>query len=106
MSADALFDGFDERQPDAQPMTAGERRRKRQAEKIAAGFHPLSTPKRVIRLAESGTCGECIHRRQINTGTSKSYPKCIFDRPKRMTNGEATDVKAAWPACVDFEDHG
>jgi hypothetical protein len=33
-------------------------------------------------------------------GGAKAYPKC--DMPGRDSRSEATDVKASWPACVDY----
>lgn len=66
-------------------------------------------------------CGSCVFRRLVG-GHAKDYPKCLFGEtstpipegeqvrhgPKlrittpRATRGAATDVKAWWPACVDW----
>ena len=109
---DPLFDGFDEPVvPDT--ATPGQRRRARQDAFIAAGLHPLTGPTgQTIRLlpppddVPAGTvmppsrCGDCVHR-IMRGGAAKSYPKC--DLPGRSSRGEATDVRAWWPACVDYE---
>lgn len=105
--------------------TPGERRRQRQAAAVARGLHPLSVALRyAIRLhpdagpledpaAAGRRCGTCRWR-QTHTHHDRTYPKCLYpedepaDRwellgPPRYTRGPGTDVKAAWPACVDHE---
>lgn len=106
------------------PATLG----KRQASRIAAGMHPLSgvgaTP-RLIRLAPSGTgtCGTCVHRQQVDLTVGadgyhrKAYTKCVIGAEiregsglcvygPRVSNSEATDCRASWPACADYQPKG
>lgn len=104
--SEALFDGFDVPADPAPKSTSGERRRQRHDALIAAGLHPLSahaTGGALRLLGGESTCGECAHRRQVNTGTARNFPKCVADGRRRVTRGEATDCRASWPACVDFE---
>jgi hypothetical protein len=111
--------------------TAGQRRRARHGELVAAGQHPLVASLRYpIRLhsdaarsldpADGGPrCGGCVHRR-VETHHDTSYPKCYVDpiprehvdeRGKtwrwndypRITNGVGTDVRMYWPACTSWE---
>lgn len=101
MTTDALFDGFDDAVA-PEKLTAGERRRRRQQAAIDRGQHPLSLLFGYMPLAanESATCGKCVHR--VNRhGGAKSYPKC--DIPGRDSRSEASDVRAWWPACKEFE---
>jgi hypothetical protein len=111
----------------------GERRRATHLAVIATGFHPLGVALKASiplhpdaprdgRREPDGTprCGTCVHRRQRNTGTASSYPKCLVHPQERTatntsgppyrwrsypraTNGEGTDVAAWWPACADYE---
>lgn len=66
-------------------------------------------------------CGSCLHRRPVG-GHAKDYPKCLHGytatpipeserkpngptlriRMPRVTHGAASDVRAWWPACVDW----
>lgn len=102
-------------------LTAGERLRRRQAARIAAGLHPLAINGSVIRLhpnaprdahkGDGGTyprCGSCQHRQMVG-GHAKSFPKCLLgykaplvNSAPRYSQGEATDVRAWWPACTDY----
>lgn len=74
-------------------------------------------------------CGSCVHRQMVG-GHAKSFPKCVIGyerRPltdaeiarnagtiyqhathyvyegRRNTSSDATDVKAWWPACSDYQ---
>jgi hypothetical protein len=67
-------------------------------------------------------CGSCVHRRQV-AGGARDFPKCLYGmtitpipeaervkygptrvvRTPRVTHGPATDVRAWWPACVNYE---
>ena len=94
-----LFIGYpDPPTPDPVPKSKpnrGERMRARQQARIDKGFHPLNG----LRLADNGhTCGECGHRYHVRY--AKSYPKCDLGP---NTHGEATDVRASWPACINWE---
>lgn len=104
MTTDALFEGHDERLPEPPKMTRGEALRARQQARIDAGQHPLAylVAGGLPLLPEPGrmTCGMCAHRVMRRLGGS--YPKC--DVGSRATGGESSDVRAWWPACVDFED--
>lgn len=105
--------------PDAPDLTPGERRRRRQAAAIAGGYHPLSLvsahglrlhpdAERASSTAGPMRCGTCRFRFTINTGTARSFPKCLWPDPDarewpRRTSGESTDVRASWPACTTYE---
>jgi hypothetical protein len=113
--------------------TAGQRMRDRQAARIASGFHPLPytlrlhpEAPRVLTNDRGGAepyrCGSCVFRRLIG-GHARSFSKCMSGYqeipipaeqqreygPKlriitpRATHGIATDVRAWWPACIDYE---
>lgn len=127
--------------PDDAEITAGERMRRRQAARIARGYHPL--PFGHLRLhpdaprvlskeaaAEAGdypSCGTCRFR-EVTGGHARDFPKCLFGREERpvtdeerarypyllgdakvrittprMSHSEATDVRAWWPACIDWQ---
>jgi hypothetical protein len=87
----------------------------RQAARIEAGLHPLSTPRAPIALhpdADRPTgpdggerlpyrCGSCALR-QLVTGHARPYPKCVANHGARISNGTASDVPAWWPACTDW----
>jgi hypothetical protein len=122
--SDALFsdDGMRIALDARQDMTAGERLRIRQAARIGAGMHPLALHGSVIRLhpdapadahkGDGGTyprCGTCRHREVVSGEHAGRFPKCLFgfdgrrwSTASRASNGEATDVRAWWPACVDY----
>jgi len=87
----------------------------RQAARIDAGLHPLSTDRAPIRLHPAAfrpigpdggerlpyRCGTCALR-QLLAGHARSYPKCVANGGARITNGPASDVRAWWPACTDW----
>ena len=102
--------------PDVPPVfevpkgSAGQRLTERQANDVRQGRHPLTGGK-FHEQADMGAkvgdsknlpfrCGSCIHRLLLrhHDGT---YPKC---ERSEMTHGTATDVRAWWPACPQWED--
>ena len=92
-----LFDGY----PDPPPTpdrTPVQRRRDRQLAAIKTGVHPLNG----LPLLDSPagqTCGTCAHRRHYRMA-AKPYPKCELGP---LAHGPATDVRASWPACTQWE---
>lgn len=94
--------------------TVEARRRARQYNALIGGSHPLSLAVgRHISLhadaappddrkAEGLRCGTCRWRALLGHH-NRTYAKCVID-PKRLTHGAATDVRAWWPACVDYEE--
>lgn len=114
-------------------LTAGEKLRRRQAARIDSGLHPLSMNGAIIRLLDGPrpldkgqashagpykSCGDCVFRQQASGG-NRAFPKCAFGAHTvartwggqshvtteypRASHSEASDVRAWWPACVDFE---
>ena len=96
--------------------------RRRQAEAIAAGWHPLGVALDIpIRLhpdvpradptrpgetslglpldSRHPRCGGCVHRK-LEDWRGK-YTKCNL--PGRATHGLGTDVRGWWPACTAWE---
>lgn len=107
-----LFEGFDE---PIVPVatTTGERRRARQAAAVLAGYHPLHVTIAGVLLHPDAptdvapgtrgvplTCGTCVLR-VFKHGGAKAYPKCGISG--RDSHSDATDVKASWPACTDYQ---
>lgn len=108
-----LFEGFvPPNAPEAEKLSADQRRTQRQARDIANGVHPLTRwrlhPEADrTRTRESGardpfTCGTC-RLRAIYTWRSKSYAKCEVDGGVMATHSAASDVRAWWPACLKYE---
>ncbi|WP_062434901.1 hypothetical protein [Herbidospora daliensis] len=110
---DALFHVDTPPPPPAAPKESdGVSRTRRQREALAAGHHPLSLVlTRPLRLhdgaapaddahADGHRCGGCAHRTHA-AHNGHRYPKC--DIPGRFSNGAATDCRAWWPACVDYQ---
>jgi hypothetical protein len=93
-------------------LSAGGRRRVRQAQAVAAGVHPLALAMTGVRMHPDASrdataadrpdldlrCGTCWHRRDTGWG----YPKCWRDGTARISHGDATTVRAWWPACTDY----
>jgi len=87
---------------------------KRQAFLIRLGWHPLARAlKRNLRLHRDAVadpavrrggprCGSCAFR-QLRGGAQRDYPKCWLD-PLAVTRGQATDVRAWWPACTEYKE--
>jgi hypothetical protein len=123
VTADALFsdDGLRVEVADDEA-TAGERMRRRQALRIAHGCHPLSIYGVCIPLhadaprdAHRGDdrpyprCGGCRFRRLVG-GHERDYPKCLagydgheWSTAVRASASTASDVRAWWPACADYQ---
>jgi hypothetical protein len=117
---DVLFDDPGLR-VEPEELTAGQRLRARQAERIRFGCHPLSIgvciplhgdAPRTAHANDGGTyprCGTCRFRLLVGGG-ARDFPKCTYGadltdsgRPgPRESHGPATDVRAWWPACVDY----
>lgn len=104
--------------PGEPELTAGERLRRRQAGRIANGYHPLSSggplrllpgaPRPLSRedaagLGDYPSCGGCRFRVSMG-GHARPFPKCVWgDGSPRATHSEASDVRAWWPACETWE---
>jgi hypothetical protein len=96
------------------------RRTRRQAEAIKHGQHPLAATLQIplrlhtaapanpfMRDTPGARCGSCQHR-AARGGTQKTYQKCWLrgtdsDMYPRVTGGPGTDVRAWWPACLDYQ---
>lgn len=116
-----LFEEGDLRVAPDEEVSAGRRRTQRQLEAITQGWHPLSSALGLClplhpdapREGPDGSapgprCGSCRFRRVLGHH-DRAYGKCTFvpaDRPNltRVTHGEATDVRAWWPGCTDYEE--
>ncbi len=100
---------------DVSPLSAQRRRTARQLRTLQEGFHPLGLNTFMLPLhadaapandrhAPGLRCGTCLFRRVNHRG----YPKCGFGANNRgmprATHGAATDVRAWWPACRDYEE--
>ena len=95
--------------PEPEQLTAGEKMRRRQAARIVNGYHPLGEPLRLHpdasrdpedRTGPGPRCGGCRWRELVYGG----IPKCLWgEQQVRDTRSETSDVRAWWPACVDFE---
>lgn len=126
-AAPGLFPEPEHDTPVEEHSTSGERRRARQLAAIRAGQHPLSVALRApLPLHPDARrdgdrddptvprCGGCAHRHIRNTGTARSFPKCLGDGQEReasgwtwteyprATSGPGTDVATWWPACVSY----
>lgn len=123
---DTLFDPapFLVAPPEPAPkLKPGARRTQRQAQAINSGLHPLTAALRYpIRLHPDAPrdrdtpgprCGTCWYRELTYTNGNRQWPKCMYGvendtdqhragPPPRVTSGPGTDVRAWWPACVDY----
>lgn len=119
--------------PDAEPgekLSADRKRTRRQAQAVARGVHPLALPGLRVRMhpdadpdrtatsdnaaARPLRCGTCRWRELVG-GHSRSFPKCLYGAgtwpngkvkvasAPRYSAGGATDVRAWWPACTDWQ---
>jgi hypothetical protein len=123
MTADALFSDEGLRvEVTHDEATAGERMRRRQALRIAHGCHPLSIYGVCIPLHADAPrdayrgdprpyprCGDCQLRQMVG-GHAKAFPKCLYgyqaplvSTAPRYSQSEASDVRAWWPACIDYQ---
>lgn len=105
---DGLFDLPDGHTEPESPTSAGERRKRLIAARIARGEHPLGNL-RILPGLHGRTCGDCEHRRGVGHH-DKTYPKCCFpmtvgDKTSypRVSHSDATDCRAWWPACTDYQ---
>lgn len=110
--------------PEIGPEVSAQRRlTMRQKAAVAAGHHPLLVTFRRWGFTEQHTklhpqapadadpswrgaarpftCGSCFYRRQVNW-SAKSFAKCFFGDGVRISHSTATDVRAWWPACLDY----
>jgi hypothetical protein len=98
--------------PAAEPTTAGQRMRDRQAARITRGLHPLSYGGAVIPLHPDASrdlddrtsgprCGSCAHRAPVG-GHARAYPKCMLGYaehpipPEQQKPGGPTR-RVSWP---------
>ncbi|WP_280470655.1 hypothetical protein [Nocardia farcinica] len=93
--------------PEPQPMNRGQRRKLLVAKRIAAGTHPLGYvsihPEATRDRTGPGLrCGTCRYR-QPEKHHNRTYPKCHFDNGSRVSGCDASDIRAWWPACRDYE---
>jgi hypothetical protein len=103
----------------ADPVSAGRKLLARQGKQLTDGWHPLSGGRlhpdaapADDRAAPGLRCGSCRYRELIYGGQN-AYPKCTVGAKRtadghplsgpRITHGAATDVRAWWPACRDYE---
>lgn len=80
---------------------------------LAAGRHPIAgrplhsdAAPHDDRGAAGLRCRDCVFRRPGPGRHSRDYPKCwytVTGVPLHVTNGPATDCRAWYPACTDFE---
>lgn len=123
----ALFEVTAPARPE--PLSAGAKLTRRQAQAVADGVHPLALIRPGIRVhpdaqAAAATklnadarplrCGTCEFRVTGHRG----YPKCVWrpgvataaesqairkQAPPRFSNGAGTDCRSWWPACSDWK---
>lgn len=109
--SDDVLPGMSEPSPafEKPARSADQRRTQRQAADIKAGRHPLTggplheqadtTARKSDPAGLSYRCGTCIHRVSLNHH-SGYWPKCDLST---ITHGQASDVRAWWPACPKWE---
>ncbi len=124
--SDGLFPADPLRVDPPEPLSAHRRRTLRQRQVIDAGYHPLlaaaghtharlhpnAAPEVCSPDAPKGqpyTCGSCRFR-EVLLWQNRTYPKCIrwvlgtnLLTAPTITHGPATDVRAWWPACREYE---
>jgi hypothetical protein len=114
-------------QPKPEPageLSADRRRTRRQITRIRGGVHPLAgvagyrlaLHPDADHLADVGkpangpTCGGCAFR-LLARWHNRTYAKCAFGKPDgaalnyapRASHSAASDCRAWWPACRDFQ---
>lgn len=114
----ALFPGFEPaHQEPVEELSAGGRRRVRQAQAVAAGVHPLALVLgAVVVMHADGNrdataqqpgpgphCGGCAHRGSYSGAHAGTFPKCSRFAPGSLSNSGATDCRAWWPACTQHQ---
>lgn len=109
---DALFDVEQTSPVESPALSADRKRTQRQKRDVDDGYHPLLTvlygryPE--TRIHERGadgepyTCGSCAFR-ELLSYRNRKFAKCVMSDGARITHGAATDVRAWWPACRDWE---
>lgn len=129
MNDETLFPGFEAPEPEpVEELSAGQRLTRRQQQDVSNGKHPLTGgplhPEATTRrhgpisghedtchgeVPCSGsrdpfTCGSCVFR------DPQGYAKCVLPNPStgkpwptRVSHSARSDVRAWWPACVDYE---
>lgn len=129
MSDDTLFHVEPVPLPEPAEKLSTERRRAlRQLTALRAGTHPLGMLPKILpghlslhpdappaddRDATGPRCGNCRFRRTLGYH-NRTYGKCVHPGsrgadeievagPPRVTHGAATDVRAWWPGCRDWE---
>lgn len=114
--SDALFDLPNVRHVSAEVSSLSPQQKltRRQHDLLGAGLHPLSvvlsTPLRLHQDAAPAQpkdapglrCGTCKFR-ELLQHHDRSYAKCLFGEGVRSSHGPATDVRAYWSACVDYQ---
>ncbi len=110
MTADVL-PGMPEPSPafEKPARSAGQRLTERQAQDVRKGHHPLTggplhdladtTARKGDPAGLAYRCGTCVHRVSLNHH-GEYWPKCDLST---ITHGQATDVRAWWPACPRWE---
>ena len=98
MTEPTLFDGYEPVPDQLAGLSADRKRTLRQHQMVEQGIHPLT---RQRTMPEWGTCGECRFRKVLSHHGG-DFPKCTRD-PARLTHSAATDCRAWWPACHQFE---
>lgn len=124
-----LFGGYEP--PEVEPeesLSSGRRLTRRQQQDVSNGKHPLTggplhpdaTTRRHAPIAghddchpeapcsgasDPFTCGSCVFRE-----AGHRYPKCVLPNPAsgkpwatRVSHSARSDVRAWWPACVDYQ---
>lgn len=104
--SDALFAGYEP--PATEHLSADRRRTQRQHADVERGVHPLMrtplhpdapTDVKPTDGRRPVTCGTCTHR-SLEVPHFQGWPKCGVGPVSRSA---ATDVRAWWPACPQFE---
>lgn len=101
--------------PPAEKLTAGQRRERLVQARIARGEHPLGRI-RIHAEAAPGRegdglrCSGCRFRVTVRGPSGRGWPKCRLplviggrETFPRDTSSETSDIRAWWPACVDYE---
>jgi hypothetical protein len=109
----ALFDLPAGSVPTPEPNLSADRRRTQlQAERIAAGYHPLAgriggylrlhpdAPR--DHVAPGPRCGTCWYRAPVSAVHGREWAKCTARDGTRTSHSAATDIRAWWPACTDY----
>lgn len=82
-------------------LSAGRRLTLRQRADVDAGRHPLTHGR--LTTVEGATCGNCRFRKAGRFGKCWWRADGETGPLTRITNGPATDCRAWWPGCADWE---